>query len=132
MKKYSQKSLKRFKTVKKRKKRNAGVHTWSLNQLSLKLRIFLTRALHHLEHRCHHQEASNPMPDFHRRAIMVYGIPPLNDPSPSSCVEHDISKLRLYFSTMLAEDGTVSVCMAYRVGAMGTNDDSQPNESDPE
>ncbi len=66
------------------------------------------------------------MLDFDRRAIMVYGIPPSDDPSPSTRVEYDISKLRLYFSKILAEDEFVSVCKAYRVGPMGTNGDSRP------
>ncbi len=73
------------------------------------------------------QEASNPMVVFDRRVIMVYGIPPSDDPSPSSLVEYEISKLRLYFSKILAEDETASVCNTYRVGAMVTNDDSRPH-----
>ncbi len=72
------------------------------------------------------QEASTPMLVFNRRAIMVSGISPSDDPSPSTRVENDISKLRLYFSKVLAEDESVSVCKAYRVGPMGTNDDSRP------
>ncbi len=63
------------------------------------------------------------MLDFDNRAIMVYGIPALGDPSPSTRVEHDISKLRRYFSKILAEDESVSVCKAYRVGPVGTNGD---------
>ncbi len=66
------------------------------------------------------------MLDFARRAIMISSIPPLDDPSPSTSVEYDISKLRLYFGKILAEDESVSVCMAYRVGPMGTNGDSLP------
>ncbi len=73
------------------------------------------------------QEASNHMVDFDRRVIMVYGIPPSDGPSPSSLVAHEISKLRLYFKKKLAEDETVSVCNTFRVGAMGTNDDSRPH-----
>ncbi len=67
------------------------------------------------------------MVDFDRRVIMVYGISTSDDPSPSSLVEYEISKLRLYFSKILAEDETASVCNTYRVGAMGTNDDSRPH-----
>ncbi len=52
------------------------------------------------------------MLDFDRRGIMVDGIPPSGDPSPSTRVEYDISKLRLYFSKVLAEDESVSVCKA--------------------
>ncbi len=58
------------------------------------------------------------MLDFDRRAIMVYGIPPSDDPSPSTRVEYD--------SKILAEGESVSVCKAYRVGPMGTNGDSLP------
>ncbi len=54
---------------------------------------------------------------FDHRAIMVYGIPASDDPSSSAQVEHDISKLRMYFSKILAEDESVSVCKAYRVVA---------------
>ncbi len=57
---------------------------------------------------------------------MVYGIPPSDDPSPSSRVEYDISKLRLYLSKILAEDESVSVCKAYRVGPVGANGDNRP------
>ncbi len=57
---------------------------------------------------------------------MVYGIPHSDDPSPSTRVEYNISKLRLYFSKILAEDESVSVCKAYRVDPMGTNGDSSP------
>ncbi len=64
----------------------------------------------------HPQGASNPMFDFDRRAIIVYGISPSNNPSPSSRVEHDIPTLRLYFNKILAEDEPVSVCKAYCVG----------------
>ncbi len=39
-----------------------------------------------------YQEASNPMLDIDRRAIMVYGIPPSADPYPSSRVDYYISK----------------------------------------
>ncbi len=60
------------------------------------------------------------------QVIIGYGIPSSDDPSSSSRVEHEISKLRLYFSTILAEDETVSMCKAYHVGAMGTNDDNRP------
>ncbi len=56
------------------------------------------------------QEASTPMLDFDRRAIMVYGIPPSDDLAPLPWVEYDISKLRLYFSKVLSEDESVSVC----------------------
>ncbi len=42
------------------------------------------------------------MLDFDHQAIMVYGIPALEGPSPSTRVEHDI----------LAEDEPVSVCKA--------------------
>ncbi len=56
----------------------------------------------------------------------MYGISPSDDPSHSSRVEHDKSKFRLSFSKILAEDKSVSVCKAYRVGAMGTDDDSRP------
>ncbi len=66
------------------------------------------------------------MLDFDHRAIMVYGILASDDPSPSTRVEHDISKLRLYFSKTLAEDESVSVCKAYRVGPVGTNGDNRP------
>ncbi len=52
------------------------------------------------------------MLDFDHRAIMVYGIPASDDPSPSTRVEHDISKLRMYFIKILAEDESVSVCKA--------------------
>ncbi len=48
------------------------------------------------------------MLDFDRRAIMVYGIPPSDDPCPSTRVEYEISKLRLYFSKILAEYESVS------------------------
>ncbi len=48
------------------------------------------------------------MLDFDSGAIMVYGIPASADPSPSTRVEYDISKLRLYFSKVLAEDESVS------------------------
>ncbi len=57
---------------------------------------------------------------------MVYGIPASNDPSPSTRVEHDISKLSMYFSKILTEDESVSVCKAYRVGPVGTNGDNRP------
>ncbi len=66
------------------------------------------------------------MLDFDHRAIMVHGIPPSDDPSPSSRVEYGIPKLRLYFSKVLAEDESVSVCKAIRVCPMGTNGDSPP------
>ncbi len=66
------------------------------------------------------------MLDFDHRDIMVYGIPASDDPSPSTRVEHDISKLRLYFSKILAEDESVSVCKAYGVGPVGTNGDNRP------
>ncbi len=66
------------------------------------------------------------MQDFDHRAIMVYGNPASNDPSPSTRVEHDISKLRMYFSKVLTEEESVSVCKAYRVGPVGTNGDSRP------
>ncbi len=66
------------------------------------------------------------MLDFDHRAIMVYDIPASDDPSPSTRVEHDISKLRMHFSKILAEDVSVSVYNAYRVGPMGTNGDSPP------
>ncbi len=66
------------------------------------------------------------MLDFDRRAIMAYGIPPSDDPSPSTRVEYDIPKLRLYFSKLLAEDESVSMCKAYRVGPMGKNGDRRP------
>ncbi len=66
------------------------------------------------------------MLDFDHRAIMVYGIPASNDPSPSTRVEHDISKLRMYISTILTEDESVSVCKACRVGPVGTNGDNRP------
>ncbi len=56
---------------------------------------------------------------------MVYGIPPSDDPSPSSRVGYDTSKLRLHFSKILAEDESVSECKANRVGPMGTNGDSR-------
>ncbi len=46
--------------------------------------------------------------------------------APSTRVEHDISKLRMYFRKILAEDESVSVCKAYRVGPVGTNGDSRP------
>ncbi len=72
------------------------------------------------------QEASTPLLDFDRRAIMIYGIPPSDDPSPSIHVGYDMSKLRLYFSTILAEDESVPECKAYYVGPMGTNGDSRP------
>ncbi len=49
---------------------------------------------------------------------MVYCIPSPDDPSPSTHEDYDISKLRLYFSKILAEDEFVSVCKAYRVGPM--------------
>ncbi len=63
----------------------------------------------------HPQEASTPMLDFDRRAIIVYGISPSEDPPPlSRC-----------FSKILAENESVSVCKAYRVGAMGTNNRSR-------
>ncbi len=55
------------------------------------------------------------MLDFDRRAIIVYGISPSEDPPP----------LSLCFSTILAENESVSVCRAYRVGAMGTNNRSR-------
>ncbi len=55
----------------------------------------------------------------------MYGISPSDDPSHSSRVEHGISKFRLSFSKILAEDKSVSVCKAYRVGAMGTDDNSR-------
>ncbi len=67
------------------------------------------------------------MLDFDHRAIMVYGIPASDDPSPSTWVEHDISKLRLYFSQILAEDESVSVCKAYRVGPVGTHGGNRPH-----
>ncbi len=57
------------------------------------------------------------MLDFDRRAIIVYGISPSEDPPPLSRVEHDISKLKLCFSKILVENESVSVCKAYRVGA---------------
>ncbi len=53
------------------------------------------------------------MLDFDHRAIMVYGIPASDDPSPSTRVEHDISKLRLYFSKTMAEDDSVSVLVLW-------------------
>ncbi len=52
------------------------------------------------------------MLDFDHRTIMVYGIPAPDDPSPTSRVEYDISKLKLYFSKVLAKDESVSVCEA--------------------
>ncbi len=53
--------------------------------------------------------------DFDRRAIVVYGISPSEDPPPlSRC-----------FSKTLAENESVSVCKAYSVGAMGTNNRSR-------
>ncbi len=52
------------------------------------------------------------MLDFDRRVIIVYGIPPSDDISTSSRVGHDISKLRLHFSKILAEDESVSLCKA--------------------
>ncbi len=61
------------------------------------------------------------MLDFDSGAIMMYGIPASADPSPSTREEYDISKLRLYFSKVFDEDESVSVCKAYRVGAMGNN-----------
>ncbi len=66
------------------------------------------------------------MLDFDRRAIMLYGIPASDDPSPSTRVEYDISKLRLYFTKVLAEDESVSVCNSYRVGPVGTIGDNRP------
>ncbi len=72
------------------------------------------------------QEASTHMLDFDHRAIMVYGIPASDGPSPSTQVEYEIPKLRLYFSKVLAEDESVYVCKTYRVGPMGTNGDSRP------
>ncbi len=66
------------------------------------------------------------MLDFDRRAIMEYGILASDDPSPSTRVEHNIPKLRLHFSKVLAKDEFVSVCKAYRVGPMGTDGDSRP------
>ncbi len=66
------------------------------------------------------------MLDFDHRAIMVYDIPASEDPSPSIRVEHDISKLRLYFRKILAEDESVSVCKAYRVGPVVTNGGNRP------
>ncbi len=72
------------------------------------------------------QESSTPMLHFDHLAIMVYGIPASDDPSPSTQVEHNISKLRMYFSIIFAEDESVSVCKAYRVGPVGTNGDNRP------
>ncbi len=66
------------------------------------------------------------MLDFDHRAIMVYGIPASDDPSPSTRVEHDISKLRMYFCKILTKDESVSVCKAYRVSSVGTNGGSRP------
>ncbi len=54
------------------------------------------------------------------------GTSPSDDPSYSSRVQHVISKFRLYFSKILAEDESLSVCRASCVGAMGTNNDSRP------
>ncbi len=71
------------------------------------------------------QEVSTSMLDFDRRAIMVYGIPPSGDPSTSTRAEYEISKLRLYFSKILAEYESVSECKANRVGPMGTNGDNR-------
>ncbi len=71
------------------------------------------------------QEASTPLLDIEHRAIMVHDIPALDDPSASTRLEHDISKLRMYFSKILAEDESVSVCKAYRVGPVGTNGDTR-------
>ncbi len=59
------------------------------------------------------QEVPTPLLDFDRRAIMVYGIPASDDPSPSTRVEYDISRLRFYFRNVLTEDESVSVCKAY-------------------
>ncbi len=74
----------------------------------------------------HPQEASTPMLDFDRRAIIVYGISPSEDPPPPlSRVEHALAKLKQCFSKILAENESVSVCKAYRVGAMGTNNRSR-------
>ncbi len=66
------------------------------------------------------------MLDFDHRAIMVYGIPASDDLSPSTRVEHDISKLRMCFSKILAEDESLPVCKAYRVGPVGTYGDNRP------
>ncbi len=66
------------------------------------------------------------MLDFDHLAIMVYGIPASDDPSPSTQVEHNISKLRMYFSRIFAEDESVSVCKIYRVGPVGNNGDNRP------
>ncbi len=71
------------------------------------------------------QEASTPMLHFDRRAMIVYGISPSEDLPPLSRVEHDISKLKRCFSKIFAENESVSVCKAYRVGAMGTNNRSR-------
>ncbi len=59
------------------------------------------------------------MLEFDHRAIMVNGIPASDDPSPSTRVEHDSSKLRMNSSKILAEDESVSVCKVYRVGPVG-------------
>ncbi len=66
------------------------------------------------------------MLDFDHRAIMVYGIPASDDPSPSTRVEHNISKPRMCFSKILAEDVSVSVCKSYQVGPVGTNGCNRP------
>ncbi len=66
------------------------------------------------------------MLDFDLRAIMVYGIPASDGPSPSTRVEHNISKPRMYINKILAEDESVSVCKAYRVGPVSTNCGNRP------
>lgn len=67
-------------------------------------------------------EASKSMPDIDDRAVIVLGIQPSENALPSTSRHHDLSQLRPYFSKILAEVESVSVCKAYHVGAMTTND----------
>ncbi len=60
------------------------------------------------------------MLDFDRRAIIVYGISPSEDPPPLSRVEHDISKLKRCFSKILAENESANWILNYYL-ATGRN-----------